>query len=71
MSASATTAGSIPGAAKDMKVAMTLLNAAGLSTSIQSYFPSEVTQWLDPKSAIEGQIRNKIPGIGGLRIPRF
>lgn len=52
--------------AKDMKVAMTLLNAAGVSTSLQSYLPAEVSKWLDPKSAIEGEIRNRIPGLGGL-----
>ena len=52
--------------ARDMKVAMSMLSAAGVSTSLSSYLPAEVSQWMDPKSAIENKIREKIPGLGGL-----
>lgn len=55
--------------AKDMKVAMQFLNEVGVSTSLQSYMPAEVTKWMDVKGALRNEIQNKLPG--GFRLPRF
>lgn len=52
----------------ELKVALGLLNNIGVSTSIYSYLPSEVRSLaIDPKAAIEGKIRDKLPGgLGGI-----
>jgi hypothetical protein len=53
----------------NLKAAMSILGAAGVSTSLVSYLPSELRPLLDIRGTVEGKIREKIPGIGGLRLP--
>jgi hypothetical protein len=54
----------------ELKVAMGILNAIGVSTSLYSYLPSEVRSLaIDPKAAIEDKIRDKIPGRGKFGLP--
>lgn len=51
----------------DLKIALSILNAAGLSTSLSSYLPSELRPLLDIRGTVEGKIRQKLPG--NLRLP--
>ncbi len=48
----------------ELKLALSILNTVGVSTSLYSYLPSEVSKWLNPGDAIKGEILNKIPGRG-------
>ncbi len=50
----------------DLKRALTLLNVAGVSTSLHSYLPAQLQPLLDIKGTIKGEINGKIPGIGGV-----
>ncbi len=51
----------------DLTAAMSILNSAGLSTSLSSYLPTELRPLLDIRGAAQNAIRNAIPGgLGGL-----
>jgi uncharacterized caspase-like protein/tetratricopeptide (TPR) repeat protein len=52
----------------DLKVALQILNSVGVSTSLASYLPRELTPLLDIRGTVEGKIRDKIK-IPGLRFP--
>ena len=53
----------------NLKIALSILGAAGVSTSLASYLPSELRPLLDIRGTVESKIREKIPGLGGLKLP--
>lgn len=55
--------------APDLKIALSILNLAGVSTSLASYLPAQLRPLLDIRGTIESEVRGKIPGLGGLRLP--
>jgi hypothetical protein len=55
--------------APDFKEAMALLNNVGVSTSLAAYLPPELQQMMDIRGTVEGKIRDKIPGVGRLKLP--
>lgn len=51
----------------ELKAAMSLLNTVGVSTSLYSYLPAEVSKWLNPADALKNEVGNVINrGLGGI-----